>query len=116
MPSKRVDANSLFDESGNLITSATPLMRKEAKVARKNQDRKKAKSDAKKKNKAGKESRSSLKSKTNPAKKPAAKPGVGGRSGQTERSIASSITPDRSTIQTHSETAPRSILVNCMAL
>ena len=69
MPSKRVDANNLFDESGNLITSATPLMRKEAKVARENQDRKKAKSDAKKKTKAGKKSRSSLKSKTKPAKK-----------------------------------------------
>jgi len=69
MPSKRVDANNLFDESGNLITSATPLMKKEANAARKNVERKKAKSEAKKKNKVGKKSRTSLKSKTKPAKK-----------------------------------------------
>jgi hypothetical protein len=40
MPNKRVDPNSLFDENGNLITSATPLMKKEAKAAKAKQEQK----------------------------------------------------------------------------
>ena len=40
MPSKRVDGNSLFDENGNLRTSATPLMKKEAKAAKAKQEQK----------------------------------------------------------------------------
>ena len=116
MPNKRVEPSSLFDENGNLITSATVLIRKEAKIARENQDRKKAKSEAKKKNKAEKKSRNSMKAKAKPAIKPAEIPGLGERSVQTIRSIESFTTPDRSAIQTHSETSPQSILVNCMAL
>lgn len=68
MPNKRVDPNSLFNKSGKLRTSATPLMKKEANAARKNVERKKSKSEAKK-NKTGKKSRTSLKSKAKPAKK-----------------------------------------------
>ena len=66
MPNKRVDPNSLFDENGNLRTSATPLMKKEAKAAKAKQEQK-TKPKATQKN--GSKNKNTLKSKKKKPKK-----------------------------------------------
>ena len=69
MPGKKLDANSLFDENGNLRTAATPLMKKEAESARKKVAQKKSKAKPRKKKAGKKKGGASVKTKGKSKKK-----------------------------------------------